>query len=105
MRQKTIDTVEIILGRKQHELFLSDNLLYMECLIKFDGPRTILNYAYKSLVSHRLADPIESFPIDQKKYLWETAKEFSLGRLNQEKTIELAKALYTLEYFLNEIPS
>jgi len=99
-----IECIEISLGRKQMELFLNDNLLYMECLVKFDTPRKILNQSYRSLISRNIIPAIETFPVEQKKDLWETAKEYSAQRLDQQKTIELAKALITIEYFLNETP-
>lgn len=89
------------LGRLQAGLFQNDHLTYMELLVKADITRHIMIYAYRWLVENKKLDLIESLPEDKKVNLWETAKEFAKDRLTKAKMIELSKALFTLEYFLN----
>lgn len=96
------ESIEYKLGKRQVEIFLNDNLLYIECLIKFNCSRIILNEAYRYLVCVKAITAIEDLPIDEKEKLWLTTKDFCVGRLDLKRAIELSKALYTIEYFLNQ---
>ena len=91
----------IELGNKQAALFINNNIAYMNLLVTGDCSRHILNSVYRILVGQRKIPELEKMSVDEKKIIWETAKEFSKDRLDKEKLIELAKSLYVLEYLLN----
>jgi len=88
------------LGKKQAELFISNNLVYADCLVKFDSCRSIMNTCYRILVNSNEIVPIEEIKKEDKLNIWDTAKELSKDRLDRNQLIELVKALVTLEYFL-----
>lgn len=88
------------MGRKQAGLFENNNQVYIDCLVKFDSPRHILTLAYSALVASKQIKPIESLPIEEKNQLWGLTKEFAAGKMEKDKTLELSKALYTLEFYL-----
>lgn len=90
----------IELGRKQSEIFEQNNQVYIDCLIKFDSMRHILITAYVSLIYAKKIIAIEHLPLEEKNQLWGLTKEFASGKLEKSKTIELSKALYTLEFYL-----
>lgn len=89
----------IELGRKQYAVFENDSLNYINCLVANTSMRTVLNCVYDSLVGRKEMIPIELLNQENKLALWEGAKEFSKGTLNQQQMIDLSKSLYTLEYF------
>lgn len=91
----------IELGAKQASMFQGNHLAYCELLVTANSPRRILSYVYGTLCRAGKLTPIENLETDQKNTLWETAKEFSKGRLNEEHGVQLVKSLYCLEYYLN----
>jgi hypothetical protein len=84
----------------QAGLFENNNQVYIDCLVKFESPRHILTLAYSALVASKQIKSIESLPIEEKNKLWALTKEFAAGKLEKNKTLELSKALYTLEFYL-----
>lgn len=89
------------LGRKQVDLFLSNNVTYCEILVTCSCPRHILLMAYQRLVQLRKITPIEDMLQEQKKIAWETAKDIAKGRLRKIELVEVVQALLTIEYFLS----
>ena len=89
------------LGRKQAAVFTDNNLGYVESLITCVVPKKIMIMCYYILLRQKALIKIEDLPLDQKTTLWETSKYFDKGRLNKDQIVELAKCLYTVEYFLN----
>jgi hypothetical protein len=89
------------LGAKQAEMFSKDHLVYAELLVTANAPRLILSYCYSALCRLGKIPPIEGLLLEQKYVLWETAKEFSKGRLSETEGVQLVKSLYALEYYLN----
>lgn len=88
------------LGKKQADLFTSNNIAYMELLVTGDCNRSILNTCYNILIRTKKIKPIEDWEVGDKRNVWETAKETAKDRMDNEGLIELSKALITLEYFL-----
>ncbi len=88
------------LGKKQSEIFISDNIGYVNSIITCKVPRQILLDCYSVLTRSGILKPIEDMPKEEKRNVWETAKEFAKDRLDKDQLIELVKALISLEYFL-----
>lgn len=97
---KSLNSTFIEMGRKQAELFHQNNQVYIDCLVKFDSPRHIMLLAYSVLVGSGKLVPVESLPLEDKNQLWILTKEFAAGRMEKTKSLELAKALYTLEHYM-----
>lgn len=93
----------LAIGKKQSDLFMSNNVGYMDLLVTADCPRSIMNTCYNILVRIKKISPIEKLDPSEKINLWESAKEFAKGRMNNDGLTELSKALIALEYFLNFI--
>lgn len=89
------------LGKKQAQEFDKNNFAYMEILVTCDCSRSIMSVCHSVLVKRNIFPVLEFMCEEDKRTAWETAKEFARGRLNNEKLIELCKALLSLEYFLN----
>lgn len=96
-----MSSFNILLAKKQAELFNENNITYIDCLVRSNGLKSIWLGAYADLINLKEIEPIDKLPSDEKKILWETATEFSKGLLSKENNIELCKALYTLEYLLS----
>lgn len=88
------------LGRKQVDLFHLNNQIYIDCLVKFNSPRHILTLCYNKFVRLKKIIPIEQLPEEEKNKLWGQTKWYCDGRMTKDGVIELAKALYILEYLL-----
>lgn len=91
------------LGKKQVDMFSSNHLTYMNCIVTCEGMRNIMMTVYKSLVHSKRLIALEEMPQDHKLQVWETAKEISNGRMDKKGTIQLSKILYTIEYYLNNV--
>ncbi len=90
-------------GRKQAALFLNDNLSYTEALLRLTGSRKAMVWLYDILKNYKYLVPIEGLDKSVKQKMWLTVKDICSGRLDdKEKTIEMCKAFYVIEYFLNE---
>lgn len=93
------DTLE--LGRKQAELFMTNNVVYCEILVTCSCPRHILVRAYQYLVLTNKIVALEDMLTSDQKAAGEIAKSFVNGRLERKELIEVVKALLAIEYFLN----
>jgi hypothetical protein len=91
----------IELGAKQADMFSENHIAYCEVLVTYNASRLILNYVYSNLCRVGKIVPIEGLDIEQKHNLWSMVKDISKDRLDEPKGIELVKALYVLEYYLN----
>jgi hypothetical protein len=56
-------------------------------------------YIYSYATKRGLFNPIDKLPEDEKKELWNHAKEIG-KELNKEQLIDLCKSLITIEYYL-----
>ena len=99
---KTISEITIELVKKHIEIFHQNNVVFMNCLVTGNGLKGIFLSVYNTLIISKKIIAIELLPVDQKKELWEGAKEFADNRLNNEDCIKFSKCLYVLEYFLNQ---
>ncbi len=88
------------LARKQAELFQNDNINWMETLITCECTKSIMEIGYNVLVRQKVITPIEDMAQEDKLKLWESAKEFANGRLDQKQLVRVAKSLLTLESLL-----
>ncbi len=89
------------LGRKQAQMFLTNNVTYCELLVTCSCPRQILLMAYNRLVRLRKITALEDMLYEDQKMAGETAKDFVKGRLPRKELKEVVKALLVIEYFLN----
>jgi hypothetical protein len=94
-------SIEYKLAIKQLETFQKDQIGYLNGLVGCDSVRVLMNNIYGSFVRANRFTAIEDLPIDQKKELWLTAKDFSKDRLNNEGMIQMAHVLYLMEYLLS----
>lgn len=104
---KLPNSMFIELGRKQAILFndpkqSNANEVYIDCLVTCYSIRDLMVSSYKALVAYRALIPIEWMRDEEKNTLWESAKEFSKGRLDKKSGQDLCMALYALEFYLNE---
>lgn len=91
------------LGIKQMDVFDSDPVVYMNCLVAHPVLREIWRMVYMRAVVLKMLVPIEKIPVEVKTQLWEEAKEIAGGLLNQEETIVLSKALLTIKCFSGKL--
>jgi hypothetical protein len=90
-------------GRKQAELFEKDNIAYTEALLRLTGSRKMMVWLYDILKNYKYLVPIEDLEKEAKEKMWLTVKDICNGRLeDKEKAIQMCKAFYALEYFLNQ---
>jgi hypothetical protein len=88
------------LAYKEAETFQNNNVAWMECLITCDCTKSIMELGYNILVRKGKIIPIEKMTQAEKENIWNSAREFSKGRLDKEGLIKVAKGLVTLEYLL-----
>jgi hypothetical protein len=90
-------------GRKQAALFEKDNISYTDSLLILSGSRRMMVWLYCVLKNYKYLVPIEDLDLDVKQKMWLTVKDICSGRLDDKgKAVEMCKAFYALEYFLNE---
>ena len=90
-------------GRKQVALFEKDNISYTEALLRLSGSRKMMVWLYDVLKNYKYVVAIEDLEPEVKKKMWLTVKDICSGRLeDNDKLVEMCKAFYALEYFLNE---
>jgi hypothetical protein len=90
----------IELGQAMAEMFTSNHLVFCELLVSGNSMRMILVTLYEKFWRENKLLAIEVLPREQKLVLWETAKDFSKGRLLEGELTELSKSFYVLEYLL-----
>ena len=69
----------------------------LQTLVTGDMHRSICNTIYQLITKDGSVLPIELLDKESKLKWWEGAKKLADGRLDNEKCIELSKALYTLD--------
>lgn len=90
-------------GRKQAVLFENDNISYTEALLRLTGSRKAMVWLYCVLRNNKYIVPIEDLELDVKQKMWLTVKDICSGRVeDKDKLVEMCKAFYALEYFLNQ---
>lgn len=99
------DWLEVMwnIGRKETACFEDYSVLYVESLIGTNLRRRLMVWVYCYLVGRGKAPRIEDLEPDVKQKMWLTAKDICAGKIvDQKKMIEICKALYVIEYFMNE---
>ena len=91
----------LLLAEQQAQLFVKDNIAFSETLVTCKVSKQIMLGAYKILVTRRTIKPLEQLSREEKRICWDTSKDIAKDRLSIDDLIDLAKALYALEYFLN----
>lgn len=99
---EAIDDEWIQMGCKQMELYDHNPTAYTSLLAKSFPLREIMCRVYVSALKWKLADPLEKLPEAERRRIWDAAKAEAGGRINNEECIKLAKALYTINCFLNQ---
>jgi hypothetical protein len=95
-------SLTIDLGKMYAADFEKDNILFCKGLPGAPVAMYILSICYEIFINKDKMKRLEDLPDEEKKIVWETAKEFSAGRItNNEKMKRLCKCLYSLEYILN----
>jgi hypothetical protein len=92
----------IDLGRKQAQLFRDNPEIFLECLIEYPSQRSVLFAIYNSLRMRGEIKTMEALPENERREIWNTAKELAKGRLPVDKMILLSKVLYTLNWLLEK---
>lgn len=91
------------IGREQTGQFENACEAYVTDLIEFNPRRQVMMWIYHDLVKEKLLLPIESYDQQTKNRMWATVRELIAGRTNDKnKMVEIAKAMYLIEYFINE---
>lgn len=88
------------LARKQADLFMNNNIAWIESLVTTDCIKSIMEIGYNVLVRQKAIVEIGKMPIEEKENLWESTKEFCRDRLTVVEMKRVAKALICLEYLL-----
>lgn len=88
------------LARQEAETFQQNHVAWMECLVKCDCTKTIMELGYNILVRQNKIIPLEKMPQQEKENIWEQAKDFAMDRLDKEGLIRMCRGLIILEYFL-----
>lgn len=104
---KLPNTEFVELGRRQTELFNWDrpgivnaNKTFINLLVTCYSFRQIMVMAYKSLVAYKVIVAIENLTEDQKNVLFESTLEFTGRLIGKDKCIDICRALYVLEFYL-----
>lgn len=103
MAKRKPDFLEYRLGLGQADLFMRDNIKYIDGLIGCESVRGMMVSLYKILINRGLLTAIEHLTTEHKTDLWEQTKEFANGKLDRDNMISLSRSLYTMEYFLNQL--
>lgn len=90
----------IRIGKEQADIFKDNNIVYVECLVKFTSVRHLLCTLYVHLVGINKIFPIENISQEYKEDLKSFTREINKDRLQSTDAIELAKSLYVLNYLL-----
>lgn len=69
----------------------------LQTLVTGDMHRSVCITIYNLITKDGSVPPMEKLDHDSKKKWWEDAKKLADGRINNDKCIELSKALYTLD--------
>lgn len=89
------------LAKLQADMFIADNESYMRSLPVVSVPQSILVSFYEILVAAKKILSLENMPRPEQESIWEMAKEFAAGRLNNnEKMKRLCRCLIAIEYLL-----
>lgn len=83
-----------VLGRQEVDMFEGNMSIYIDCYISSTAKKEIMEKYYLRLVSDKIIIKLEDCDVEYKKELWESAKEISAGRLNNNGCIELSKCLH-----------
>lgn len=98
MGQKWINT-----GRNISTAFDKNPDVFVSCLVKFDSIRNTMHTVYLHMVALNVVEPLENLDYNIRVEIWNQTKDFAKGSdMDRETMIRLSKALYALEYFLNE---
>lgn len=91
------------IGRKETAYFEQDSVGYTDQMMWYTSRRKIMEWIYNTLVTAKKITPIEKLDLDVKEQMWGFINEICNGKEgNNQVRIEIAKAFYTIEYFLKE---
>ena len=90
----------LYLGLQQAQSFKSNPEVYLELLVTAPSQRSIMFNVYAFLKSSGKIRSIELLPETEKRDIYEEAKKLAKGRLPVENLVRLSKALYVLNWLL-----
>lgn len=97
----TMNKLFIDLGYSQATLYYTVTpIVFIECLVKLRSLRDLHYECYKALVNEKILIPVELMPTEMKTALWEEAKGYAKGRLDQKSGIRFLKAMVALNHFI-----
>jgi len=93
----------LALGRKQATMCNDNSVAYINCLVTCEGMRAIMVMVYNVIIHLKLSPAIENLSLEEKNFLWTSAKDFAKESINLTETIRLSKCLYALDYLLTKL--
>lgn len=91
------------IGRDEKDYFEIDNEFYLDTLVYSSLRRNIMVWIYSDLCFAKKLTKIEKLDKETKDGMWRNVKEMCAGKTDdQKKLIQICKAFYVIEYFLNE---
>lgn len=91
------------IGRDEKDYFEIDNEFYLETLIRMSSRRGVMCWVYSDLCFAKKITRIEQLDKEIKDRMWRNVKSMCEGReLDKKALIQICKAFYVIEYFLNE---
>lgn len=101
-QEQALNNQWIQLGCRQMELYEQNPTAYTSVLVKCQSLRDLMCAVYDNAIYFKLELPLEQLPEPGRRKIWESAKAEGMGKINNEECIKLAKALYTINCFLNQ---
>lgn len=91
------------IGRDEKDYFEIDNEFYLDSLIRMESRRGIMCWVYSDLCFAGRIVKIERLDQSMKNKMWANVKNICEGKTDdKEILIQILKAFYVIEYFLNE---
>lgn len=91
------------IGRDEKDYFEIDNEFYLDSLVSSTLRRGLMVWIYSDLCFAKKLTRLEHLDREVKNGMWVKVKEMCAGKTDdQKKLIQICKAFYVIEYFLNE---
>lgn len=91
------------IGRDEKDYFEIDNVFYLDTLVHSVLRRGLMAWVYSDLCFANKIVRLEHLDRQVKNRMWNNVKELCEGKTDdQKKLIQICKAFYVIDYFLNE---
>ena len=84
------------------ELCIRDPDSFVEALVKFSSVRGTMLVFYTDAITRNEIQSLYSQPEEIKRHYWQESKSEARGRLTKGPLMDLAKALYYLDFLLSK---